>query len=215
MVGFPELVRSLWDNWRRDVFMATFGALLGVAGVGTYQCAIAEAQQAALRELIRAELDFNASLLSSGRADLRRSASALERFLAGDSPAPTLPVGYPGLATVGLHTQLESPSVFHADHRILVLYSFLSVRLVRFGEVQRTLDAAAFEYRAALNLEEERRAAAHLLAVIRYQLSVSTVLASRLPVLIACIDQFSAGQDECKYALADIEPADALGDDRP
>ena len=187
--------------------MAIFGALLAIAGGGAYQCATAEAQQAALRELIRIELGQNVSLLSSNRASLRKSASALEHFLSSDSPAPTLPIGYPGLATVGLRTQLESPSVFHADHRILVLYSFVHRRLVRLAEVQRTLDAAAMQYRAALNLEEKRRAAAHLLAVINYQLSASAGLMSRnrgLPVLLACIDQFSAGQDECKYAPADV-----------
>ena len=102
--------------------------------------------------------------------------------------------------------------MFQADHRILVLYSAVHRRLVRLAEVQRTLDAAAMEYRAALNLEDRRHAAAYLLAVIRYQLGASYGLTSRqgLPVLLACIEQFSAGQDECTY----VDPADVRGDDR-
>lgn len=201
-------MRPLWDNWRRDVFMAIFGALLAITSGGAYQCATAGVQQAALQELIRLELEQNSSLLSSNRVSLRKAASALERFLSGDSPAPTLPVGYPGLATVGLRTQLENPNVFRADHRIMVLYSTVHRRLVRLAEVQRTLDAAAMQYRAALNLEDRRRAAAHLLAVIRYQLGASYGLTSRpgLQELLACIEQFSAGQDECTYARADVAP---------
>lgn len=192
--------------------MAIFGALLAIACGSAYQCATAEVRQAALRELIRFELEQNVSLLSSNSASLRRAASALERFLSGDSPAPTLPVGYPGLATLGLRTQLEDPNVFQADHRILALYSAVHRRLVRLAEVQRTLDAAAMEYRAALNPEDRRRAAAYLLAVIRHQLDASYGLMSRqgLTVLLACIEQFSAGQDVCTY----IDPADVRGDDR-
>ena len=192
--------------------MAIFGALMAITGAGAYQCATAEVRQAALRELIRFELEQNVSLLSSNSASLRKAASALERFLSGDSPAPTLPVGYPGLATLGLRTQLEDPNVFQADHRILALYSAVHRRLVRLAEVQRTLDAAAMEYRAALNPEDRRRAAAYLLAVIRHQLDASYGLMSRqgLTVLLACIEQFSAGQDECTY----VDPADVRGDDR-
>ena len=189
--------------------MAIFGAVLAITAGGAYQCATAKVQQAALRELIRFELEQNVSLLSSNRTSLRRAASALERFLSGDAPAPTLPVGHPGLATLGLRTQLENPNVFQADYRILTLYSAVHRRLVRLAEVQRTLDAAAMEYRAALNLEDRRRAAAYLLAVIRYQLDASYGL-QRFPVLLACIEQFSAGQDECTY----LDPADVRGDDR-
>ena len=194
--------------------MAFFGVLLAITGGGAYQCATAKVQHAALRELIRFELEQNASLLYSNSASLRKAASALERFLSGDSPAPTLPVGYPGLATLGLRTQLENPNVFQADHRILALYSAVHRRLVRLAEVQRTLDTAAIQYRAALNLEDRRRAAAYLLAVIKYQLGASYGLTSSpgLRELLACIDQFSAGQDECIYS--DVDPADAQSGDR-
>ncbi|MDE0124652.1 MAG: hypothetical protein OXN97_08760 [Bryobacterales bacterium] len=201
-------MRPLWDNWRRDVFMAIFGALLAITSGGAYQCATAEVQQAALREMIRIELEQNARLLSSNSVSLRNAASSLERFLSGDSPAPTLPVGYPELATVGLRTQLENPNLFRADHRIMVLYSAVHRRLVRLAEVQRTLDAASMQYRAALNREDRRRAAAYLLAVIKYQLGASSSLTSKtgLQVLLACIEQFSAGQDECRYVPADVDP---------
>ena len=192
-----------------------FGAVLAIAGNAAYQRVTVDAQQTALRELIRFELAQNARSLTTSSANLREADSDLERFLSGDSPAPSLAAGYLGLATVGLRTQLEDPSVFHADYRILALYSFVYGRLVRLAEVQRTLDAAAVQYRAALNLEDRRRAAAHLLAVIRYQLNISDALTSDrgLPVLLQCMDQFSAGQDECEYAPGAVEQADVLGDD--
>ena len=155
------------DNWRRDVFMAILGAVLTIlAGIASQRATVA-AQQAALRELIRVELAQNARSLSRSSSNLRSAASELENFLSDDSPAPPLAAGYLGLATVGLRTQLEDPSVFRADHRILALYSIVYGRLVRFMEVQRTLDAAAIQYRAALNPEDRLRAAAHLNAVIR------------------------------------------------
>ena len=198
--------------------MAILGAVLTIlAGIASQRATVAT-QQAALRELIRVELAQNARSLSRSSANLRSAASELENFLSDDSPAPPLAAGYLGLATVGLRTQLEDPSVFNADHRILALYSIVYGRLVRFMEVQRTLDAAAIQYRAALNPEDRRRAAAHLNAVIRYQLSISNALTSEgggLLTLLQCMDQFSEGEEECEYVPGAVDPTDVLGDDRP
>ena len=208
--------RLLWDNWHRDILVAILGALLAIAVGAANQRLTVEAQQDTLRELIRFELAQNARSLSRSAANLRMAASDLERFLAGDSPAPALAAGYLGLATVGLRTQLANPSVYHADHRILALYSFVYGRLVRFTEVQRTLDAAAIQYRAALNLQDTRRAAAHLMAVIRYQLNISDALTSEdrgLLALLQCMDQFSAGKDECEHLPDAVEPAVVPGRD--
>lgn len=104
--------------------------------------------------------------------------------------------------------------MFHADHRILALYSLVHGRLLRFTEVQRAVDAVAVEYRAALNPEDRRRAAAHLIAVIKHQLKIGEALTAEhggLVTLLQCMDQFAAGNDECEYVAGSVNPADVLG----
>ncbi len=210
--------RLRWDNWRRDVFMVFLGAVLTFTAGSARQWATANAQQATLRALIRVELAQNSVSLSRSSRNLRRAASGLERFLSGDAPAPPLAAGYLGLATVGLQNQLGIPSVFHADHRLLALYSLVYGRVLRLMEVQRTLDAAAVQYSAALSPEDRRHAAAQLKAVIGYQLRISDALTSEhggLLTLVQCMDQFEAGEDECEYVPGALDATDVMGNDTP
>ena len=199
---------------KRLVMVALSGLFtLGVAYLGAHwgaEQAISSQQRQAeehvdhLRELIRFEVAHNARVLRSSAPVLQGAASELVAYIQGESPAPDLSPGYTGLATVGLRAHLGGPFLIYADHRILAAYSLAHDRLVQHRENQVVLDDAAAQYASALYAEEKRRAAAALLTAINFQLLISGPLISMLPVLHACMDQFSAGENECEYTDTDL-----------
>ena len=168
---------------------------------------LARNNAATLREMIRLEITQNTSTLDRAIGVLLGAESELKTFVAGESHAPVISPGYLGLVTVGMRTQLESPSVYYTDRGLLNLYELVYGRLVRYEEAQISLNNAAAQYASAQSYQEKQSAAVDLLTAIRYQLEIGSALISReagLPVLLKCLDQFSAGEDVCEYTPVDL-----------
>ena len=170
------------------------------------QRALHSEHAAAVREVIRFEAAQNLRTLKKSTMNLRRFEAAVEAFLAGDGPAPPMGPGYIGLATAGLRLQVESPNTYYTPHGLVGVYGLIYGRLTDHEGVWRDLQAAVVGYAAALTLEEKRRGAANVLIRIKHLLKVSEALVAQeggLPVLLLCLDQFSAGAGVCEYTLMD------------
>ena len=192
------------------VVVAFLGAYWGAYYAIQEQQALHQEQAAALREVIRFEAEQNLKTLTKSTVNLRGAEEALEAFVKGDAPEPPIGPGYIGLATVGLRLHLESPTAYYIPPGLVGVYGLIYGRLTRYEEVRRDLDAAVIRYAAALTATEQRRAAANLLIRMRQQLEVSEALVQEkgLPVLLYCLDQFSAGADVCDYTLMETSEAD-------
>ena len=203
-------VSTVW----RDIFalgMVVLSAYLASEYTVRGQRTLDKEHAAALQQVIRFEAAQNLRTLERSTMNLRGIASDLEVFIAGEAPAPTVGPGYLGLGTVGLRMHLESPSAYYIPHGLLVIYAFIYDRLARHEEVQRALDTAAIRYATALTPQEKQSAAVDLLTMIKHQLEIGEPLILQeggLPVLLKCLDQFSAGEDVCEYTLGEILGAD-------
>ena len=156
------------------------------------------AQAVALQEVIRFEGYQNIYAIERAVSDTEKAVLELQAFIKGQADAPPIRPSHMVLATIGLRTQLESPSAHLVDHRLLAAYALVYGRMVRYEETQLTVEARADQYASIQNVQEKREAAEHLITALVHQREVGAPLQESLPEFLTCLETFASGEEICE-----------------